>query len=466
MYEQRRFPRLAWVSIAAGVLWFWIAADHGLLTIVLTLPAGGLLLAAGIAHLLWPGDVRITQTMALGGLLAVLGGLPMMFVAGAASGLALAAAGAASLLAAGGAAVYVEPWLPGVPKPSPGLGLAARVAADEVVLGLEQFSVGLPIGHDLQRLVGEILEAHSLFGERGWIGEPTRYHTPPPVLTKPQIRSAHSGRIAFEHLSYESEYAPHPDEPGRERWLGYRPNRTAHAWVLRHRDGDRPWLVCSNGYRSGNPGLDLRLFGYYHETLGLNVLMPVLPLHGPRRVGRLSGDGFLGGEVLDSIHAEAQAIWDLRRLIGWIRAEGAPRVGALGLSLGGFTTALLAGIESGLASAVAGIAIADLARIFWRHGPKLQLAYLAHAKIDEALVSTLMRPVSPLAVLPLVPQAGRMLFGGISDRLVPPDHIRDLSAHWEHPRTVWYAGGHLSFWLDPRVQAGIDATLLDSQLTR
>ena len=85
MYEQRRFPRLAWVSIAAGVLWFWIAADHGLLTIVLTLPAGGLLLAAGIAHLLWPGDVRITQTMALGGLLAVLGGLPMMFVAGAAS---------------------------------------------------------------------------------------------------------------------------------------------------------------------------------------------------------------------------------------------------------------------------------------------------------------------------------------------------------------------------------------------
>lgn len=465
MYEQRRFPRLAWVSIAAGVLWFWITAEHGLLTIVLSLPAGGLLLTAGIAHLLWPGDVRITQTMALGGLLAVLGALPMMCVTGVLAGLVLGASGAASLLAAGGAAVYLEPWLPGVPKPEPGLGLAARVAADEVVLGLEQFSVGLPVGHDLQRLVGEILEARNQFSERGWISEPTRYHVTPPALTTPQIRSAHSGRIAFEHLSYESGYAPHPDEPGRERWLGYRPNRTAHAWLMRHRDGDRPWLVCSNGYRSGYPGLDARLFRHYHEVLGLNVMLPVLPLHGPRRVGRLSGDGFLGGEVLDSIHAEAQAIWDLRRLISWIRAQGTPRLGALGLSLGGFTTALLAGIESGLEAAVAGIPVADLARIFWRHGPKLQLAYLAHAQIDEALVSTLMRPVSPLAVAPQVPHSGRMVFGGISDRLVPPDHVRDLSAHWEHPRTVWYPGGHLSFWLDPRVQDGIDATLRDAGLS-
>jgi len=465
MYEQRRFPRLAWVSIAAGVVWFWIAAQHGLPTLIFTLPAGGLLLAAGVAHLLWPGDVRISQTMALGGLLAALGGLPMMLVVGFSTGLALSAVGIVSLLAAGAAAVYVEPWLPGVPKPEPGLALAARVAADEVVLGLEQFSVGLPIGSDLQRLVGEIRDANELFQARGWIDEPASYHVAPPALVAPRLRAAHSGRIAYEHLSYESEYAPHADEPGRDRWLGYGPNRTGHAYVLRHRDGDRPWLVCSNGYRSGHPGLDARLFARYHEELGLNVLMPVLPLHGPRRVGRLSGDGFLGGEILDSIHAETQAIWDLRRLINWIRAEGAPRVGVLGLSLGGFTTALLAGIESGLEAAVAGIPVADLARIFWRHGPKLQLAYLAHARIDQAFVANLMRPVSPLAVAPLVPHPGRMIFGGVSDRLVPPDHIRDLAAHWDHPRTVWYQGGHLSFWLDPRVQTGIDATLADAKLS-
>ena len=93
--------------------------------------------------------------------------------------------------------------------------------------------------------------------------------------------------------------------------------------------------------------LDLRAFGHYHKILGLNVLIPVLPLHGPRRIGRRSGDGFLGGEVLDTVHAETQAIWDIRRMIGWLRGQGALSVGATGLSLGGYTTALLAGIEAG-----------------------------------------------------------------------------------------------------------------------
>jgi hypothetical protein len=464
MYEQRRFPRLAWIPIAAGALWIWAAASLGLLAVALTLPVGGLLLASGIALLLWPGDFRITQTMALGGALAALATIPMALATGAALALVLGALGVASLLVAGAAAVYQEPFLPSVPRPEPGVRVAALVALDEVVLGLEQFSVGLPVGDDAARLVREVLDARALFTERGWIADPASYHVTPPALTDVRIRGGHRGRLAFEHLSFESGYAPHPDEPGSDRWLAYGPNRTGHAWLLRHRDGDRPWLVAHNGYRSGHPAVDLRLFRHYHEALGLNVLIPVLPLHGPRRVGRLSGDGYLGGEILDSVHAVAQSIWDARRLIGWVRAEGAPAIGTLGLSLGGFTTALLVGVESGLACAVAGIPVADLARIFWRHGPRLQLEYLGHRAVDQAVVAQLMRPVAPLALAPLVPWEGRMLFGGISDRLVPPDHVRDLADHWEHPRTVWFPGGHLSFGFDPRVQAGIDATLHDVKL--
>ena len=40
-----------------------------------------------------------------------------------------------------------------------------------------------------------------------------------------------------------------------------------------------------------------------------------------------SGDGFLSGHALDTVHAEAQAMWDIRRLVSWIRAQGAPAVG-------------------------------------------------------------------------------------------------------------------------------------------
>jgi hypothetical protein len=57
-----------------------------------------------------------------------------------------------------------------------------------------------------------------------------------------------------------------------------------------------------------------------------------MPLHGPRRVGRRGGDGYLSGDFLDTIHAQTQAVWDIRRLIAWLRAEGAQRVGVQGVS--------------------------------------------------------------------------------------------------------------------------------------
>jgi esterase/lipase len=38
-------------------------------------------------------------------------------------------------------------------------------------------------------------------------------------------------------------------------------------------------------------------------------------------------------------------MWDIRRILHWIRAQGAPSVGVHGVSLGGYQTALLAALE-------------------------------------------------------------------------------------------------------------------------
>ena len=91
-----------------------------------------------------------------------------------------------------------------------------------------------------------------------------------------------------EHARFESGYTPHPGEPGRERWLGYAANRTAHARLLEHPGAPRPWLVCIPGYRVGQVAVDFTGFRtrWLHRTLGLNVAVPVMPLHGPRRAGR------------------------------------------------------------------------------------------------------------------------------------------------------------------------------------
>ncbi|PRC54846.1 hypothetical protein C6A85_46685, partial [Mycobacterium sp. ITM-2017-0098] len=83
--------------------------------------------------------------------------------------------------------------------------------------------------------------------------------------------------------------------------------------------------------------------------------------HGPRSKGLPKGAVFPGENVLDDVHATAQAVWDVRSLIDWIRRQqpGAA-VGVYGLSLGGYVAALVASLEDELTCAVLGVPVADL----------------------------------------------------------------------------------------------------------
>jgi dienelactone hydrolase len=189
-----------------------------------------------------------------------------------------------------------------------------------------------------------------------------------------------------------------------------------------------------------------------HRTLGLNVAIYVMPFHGPRAVGRRSGDGYLSGDFLDTIHAQAQAVWDLRRLVAWLRRDGAPAVGVHGVSLGGYTAALLAAIEPRLERVVLGIPAAcfvDLARTNVPPG-LLRAAEWLGFPLDA--IERILRVVSPLALPPRVPHAHRAIYAGVADRLAPPHHAWDLWRHWERPRVVWYQGSHVSFLMEPSVR--------------
>ncbi|MCZ6784400.1 MAG: hypothetical protein O7G30_13950 [Proteobacteria bacterium] len=467
MQEQPRFPRESWFPLAAGLLWLWWGVAGGIAPFLLSLLPGVLLVASGGAQLLWPGDPRIPHHAALGGVLGVLLGLPAIFALGLGPALVLMALSAASFVAAGSFAVRLEVPTENVPPAHPSLGLAAQVAADEALLAT--MGISMPtLGTDETRAIGrEVEAARELFQDRGWLEKPDRYHAQPFPLDAPRIRDrsvrVRGGRFPFEHLSFESEYEPHRDEPGRERWLDYAPNRTAHAWVLRHADRaeSRPWLVCVHGYQMGSPLIDIAAFDprYFHQKLGLNLMLPVLPLHGPRKVGRRSGDGFLAGNALDTVHAEAQAMWDIRRLLSWIRSQGGSEIGVHGLSLGGYNCALLACFDEGLRCAIPGVPATDLARLYWRHGPSPQIRFMEHHGMVYDEFAELLTVVSPLALEPAVPHQHRAIFGGVADRVVPPDQVRDLWEHWGQPEVVWYQGAHMTFALAPSVRELVDTTL-------
>lgn len=464
MRVQQHRPRAALVPMTAGALWLWWAAGAGALAFLVSLPIGGVLFAAGTGCFLWSGDRRPVQATSLASVLGALFALPFGLWLGLGPALVLLLLSAASFLASGRLAIHQEPFYEDVPEPVPTLALDAQVAADEAILGYEQLHIGLPDGEEGARLAAELRSARILYRENGWLDDPAGFHASPPAPESPRLERREWRGLAYELLRYESGYEPHPEEPGRERWLGFEPLRTARAMVLRHGDDrDRGWLIGINGYRMGFPRTDLPLFRRYFEQ-GLNVLVPVLPLHGARKVGRQSGDRFLAGEVLDTIHGEAQAIWDIRRALEWIRAEGGSRVGVHGLSLGGYTCALFASLADDLRCAIPGIPVSDFAEIYWRHGPPLQLRYLEHIGISQEDVREIFRVVSPLAVDCRVPHEHRLLFGGVADRLVPPSHARDLWLHWQRPRIVWYAGGHVTFGFSKEVKRAIDETLREAKL--
>jgi hypothetical protein len=211
----------------------------------------------------------------------------------------------------------------------------------------------------------------------------------------------------------------------------------------------------------GMPLIDLSAFDpkFFHRKLGLNMLLPVLPLHGQRKRGWRSGVGYLDGDILDTVHAEAQAMWDLQRMLSWIRGQGAPGVGVYGLSLGGYNAALLAGLDSDLRCAIAGIPATDFASVLWHHGPRPELEALEAHGLHRADVEELFSVISPLSLKPQLPQASRAIFGGVADRIVAPGQVRDLCDHWDRPATVWYQGAHLSFNSDPRVRDCIETTI-------
>lgn len=349
----------------------------------------------------------------------------------------------------------------GLPVARPTIAVAREVFHDELVLlGMRMF---LPTGDTQapERVDAEVTAALEFYGQQGWLDEPEGFFGSPPTLADITTAPLTIRGQALQRLIFESGYEPHPGEPGRERWLGYLANRREHALLLRHRE-PRPWVVCVHGALMGRGSVDLRLFRarHLHEDLGLNVLLPVLPLHGPRRS---KGAAFPGQDLLDDVHAAAQAVWDVRRLISWIRTqEPDAKIGLNGMSLGGYVSALIASLEDGLTCAVLGVPVADLIETLGRHGglddgdPRQRTLELARP---------LGRMVSPLSLTPRVPPSGRFVYGGVADRLVHPrEQVLRLWEHWGRPEIVWYPGAHTGFFKSRPVQNFVDDALRQSGL--
>ena len=356
----------------------------------------------------------------------------------------------------------------GLATPGLSVGLAAGVAMDEALLAIAMAPSRFPRRADFARVSTELADARRMFSRRGWITQPATYHRTPPPLAPEDVSVSRGWALGlgYERITYDSEFATRRGEPGGERWMAYGPNHRASAAVVRHHGGPRPWVVCVHGFSMGYPFMDFAglHIARLHRGLGLNVALPVLPLHGSRKVTLVSGEPFLSFDMMNTVHGLTQAVWDIRRLLSWIRAQGATAIGLYGVSLGAYVVSLLSGIEDGLDAVVAGIPVVDFPSLFHAHSPVHIRARSIEHHILGGVAEDICRVVSPMSFEPKVPAGHRYVFAGYGDRVAVPTQARALWEHWDKPRISWYPGNHVGYLWSRQVEAFLVESLAASGL--
>jgi dienelactone hydrolase len=287
----------------------------------------------------------------------------------------------------------------------------------------------------------------------GTLGVPSRFFPaphPPDVKVVP-VGDGPLGTQVVD-LAYASHYEPFY-APARPLYDAARENHTAHArWWTSGRG--RPTIVVLHGWGGGNHWVTQRAFLVpYWLRHGFDIVAAVLPYHGNRapevsQLGR-SGALFPSPNPLRTNEGFGQAIYDLRALSLFLRARGASAVGAMGMSLGGYTTALWASVAGvgdpgGIDFAVAMIPAVSMAKLMWRHGEHSPTrARAAKAGITEELVVDAFAVHTPTTRQPRIPRDRLAVIAGRGDRITPPEQAEALAAHWGVPIT-WFDGGHLA----------------------
>lgn len=266
------------------------------------------------------------------------------------------------------------------------------------------------------------------------------FAAPPPVRDHGQSRVRDLERGEVLDLTWASGWKC-AREDQRARFDRWRENNVVHTRWLRHRDRPAPAIICIHGYRAGTFTFEERAFGAaFLYRLGLDVALFTLPFHALRAPGnRRTTPLFPTADVGRTNEAFGQAMWDLRGLIQLLRDRGAPSVGVMGMSLGGYTTSLLATVEPAIDYAIPYIPLSDLTDVVVEH-EALRGTVVPAELIDAG--KRAMALVRPLSRKPVIAGDKMMIVAAEGDRITRTSHARALAEHFG-TSIVTFPGAHL-----------------------
>jgi pimeloyl-ACP methyl ester carboxylesterase len=196
--------------------------------------------------------------------------------------------------------------------------------------------------------------------------------------------------------------------------------------------------------------------------MGLDVAQLTLPFHGARATARChySGERFASWDIGRLNEAVRQSVHDAHLVARWLTHRNGAPVGALGMSLGGYLTALLAALLPDLAFAIPVVPAVNLGDLPTRLYAQSRAGRAGFA--PPLTWSEMQRGYhvhSPLTYPLALPRDRVLIIGARGDAVTPIEHARALWDHWGRPAAIWFSGGHVAPFQRSRVAAAVAAHL-------
>ncbi|MFV9634882.1 alpha/beta hydrolase family protein [Mycobacterium neumannii] len=276
----------------------------------------------------------------------------------------------------------------------------------------------------------------------------------PAPTSPPRVASRAANPLAewiakgqVQNIRFDSSFeAINPDL--RTQCRGFERNNVVHAQHWRHDDGPHPTLCLIHGFM-GSPylfnGLFFSLPWFFRS--GYDVLLYTMPFHGPRaeKGSPFSGYGFFANGFSGFAEAMAQAVHDFRSVLDYLEFTGVDRIALTGMSLGGYTSALIAAVDDRVQAVIPNVPVVAPDQTVDEWFPANKVVGLRNllTGTDAELTGGATLFSSPLNYAPLVPKDRRLIITGLGDRLAPPEQAEMLWKHWDRCAFHWFPGNHI-----------------------
>jgi pimeloyl-ACP methyl ester carboxylesterase len=280
-------------------------------------------------------------------------------------------------------------------------------------------------------------------------------------------RESQSAQLEFNGRLHFRFPTPRPSESAENNMVYGRLYRCSVDWQT------RPAIILLHG-GGGDPDYHFRfpLLARACNRARFNVTTLIGPCYFQRRP-----PAFDVLDPLDCFHFVqiffAQAVAEIRALMGWLLEQGCPAVALWGSSYGGWLAGLTACNDARVSAVVMdvpGVCIgsvnkAQTKQILWSGiREELQARQTAYEALDET-------PLNPIKLQPAIPKERILLVEGLHDLFLGTEGreaVEQLWQAWSQPEIWRLPLGHLGYtlglapgltgrilrWLTPRLEAG------------